>query len=92
MANITISTKVYTVYATISQIANGEITSESVKFEFPVRNSRAAQKAIAENKHVKAKDVNVLKIETVNKTVSFNGDFDALIEACEGAGFEKITE
>ena len=55
MASITVEGKSYMVYAVISKIADNDITSESVKFEFPIRNSRAAQKAIAENKKVKAK-------------------------------------
>jgi hypothetical protein len=90
---VKIESKSFRVYAVVSKIGvDGEIKCESVTFDAPVRDSRAAQKAIATSYKVKAKDVNVLKIETVKHVYKFDADGIAILDALQSAGFEPVDE
>lgn len=83
--------KSYKVFAVVSKIVDGEIKCESVTYDAPARDSRAAQKYIADSYGVKAKDVNVLKIETVKHTYKFAEDGAAILDALDTLGFAPTS-
>lgn len=89
---VKIESKSFRVYAVVSKIVDGEIKCESVTFDGNKRDSRAAQRAIAATYKVKAKDVNVLKIETVKHVYKFDEDASAMLAALQSAGFEPVNE
>ena len=83
--------KNYKVYAVVSMVVDGEIKVESVTFDAPARDSRAAQKYIAGQYGVKAKDVNVIKIETVKSTFKVDTDAATVSNALIAAGLEVMN-
>lgn len=80
----------YKVYAVVSMVVDGEIKCESVTYDAPARDSRAAQKYIAGQYGVKAKDVNVLKIETVKNVYKFEENGDEILAALDSLGFAPV--
>ena len=93
MANITVTYKTYTLYAAISTIdENGEFDVKKVKCEISKRDSRGAQKAIAAQYGVKAKDVNVIKIDTVKNSIQYDGEIEDFKKCVAEGGFKQITE
>lgn len=82
--------KSYKVFAVVSMLVDGEIKCESVTGTVTARDSRSAQKYIADQYGVKAKDVNVLKIETVKSAYKVDADGATIRDALTAAGFDVL--
>lgn len=93
MASITVTYKTYKVFAIVSKIdENGEFDVTKIECEVNKRDSRGAQKAIAAQYKVRAKDVNVIKIETVKNSIQYEGEIESFKAAIAAGGFEEISE